>query len=72
MSQWTHILTRDELKARFELTASLDPRFARDERAFYEACDVNRLEVLAHGAWLANDRDAYQLARSYAALLDVA
>lgn len=68
MSQWTDILDRDALAARKALTASLDPRFAREEEAFYLGRTKAQLEAHAHQAWLACDPDGYQLARSYAAL----
>lgn len=69
MNQWHTLLTRAELEARHALTASLDPRFAAGERAFYESRSKAQLACLAAGAWDANEPTAYQLARSYAALL---
>ena len=69
-SQWSDILSSAELEAHYTLTASLDPRFAKEERAFYESRTVNQLEVLAAQAWNCNEATAYQLARSYAALAD--
>lgn len=68
MSQWSHILTADELDARFALTASLDARFARSQREWYETRTVNELRSAMNGAWNANDSDGYQLARSFLAL----
>jgi hypothetical protein len=69
MSQWQHILTPAELDARRAMTASLDPRFARQEHEFYATRTATQLDGLAHGAWLANDPDGYQMARSYRAQL---
>lgn len=68
MSPWSHILTAAEIDERFAKTASLDPRFARNQRAFYEGRTVAQLDGMAGGAWFANDSDTYQLARSFAAL----
>lgn len=68
MSHWVDVLDVPALEARFALTASLDPRFARAERAFYQGRTVNDLKALAHQAWLCCEGDAYQLARSYLAL----
>lgn len=65
---WNHIFTKAELEARYALTQRLDPAFAARERAFWESCPAHRLASLAAGAWTANDRDTYQMARSYAAL----
>lgn len=67
-SQWTHILTQAELDAQFELTHSLDPRFAREQRRFYATRTENELKALINQAWLCNDADGYQMARSYLAL----
>ena len=68
MSQWTHVLTPEEVSALYALTESLDPRFARQEREFYETRNENDLRALITGAWHANDADGYQRARSYLAL----
>ena len=68
MSQWSHILTAAELDARFALTAKLDPRFAREQRAWYETRTVQQLRSEMNGSWNANDSDGYQLARSFIAM----
>lgn len=68
MSQWTHILNREEIAARHALTARLDPAFAARERAFYETRTKAQLETLASQAWDCNSPTGYQMARSYAAL----
>ena len=68
MSKWTHTLSPAELEARYALTYRLDPRFARSEREFWESRTTNQLAVLAHQAWLCNDADAYQVAKSLLAL----
>lgn len=70
MSQWSHILSRAELEAHYALTASLDPRFAADERTFYEGRSFNQLNALSAQAWDCNEPTAYQLARSYASLAE--
>lgn len=66
-SRWTHILSAAELTALYELTASLDPAFAREWRDFYESRTEAQLESLAAGAWLCNDDDGWQMARSWRA-----
>ena len=69
-SQWSHILTPAELEAHHALTASIDPRFAAGERAFYEGRTANQLRVLAAQAWDCCEPTGYQMARSYAALME--
>lgn len=66
-SRWTTILGADELAAHYALTASLDPAFARQSRDFYESRTEAQLEAMAAGAWIANDVDGWQLARSWRA-----
>lgn len=68
MSQWAEVLNAEEIKAYHDLTASLDPSFARSQREFYEGRTEAQLSSLASGSWYANDSDGYQLARSYLAL----
>jgi len=68
MSKWSHVLTRQEIDAYHALTASIDRSFAAGERAFYEARSMAQLDTLARQAWNCCEPDAYQLARSYAAL----
>ena len=70
-SAWNTILTAPELDAHYALTASLDPRFAKDQRTFYESRTPTQLRVLAAQAWDCNEPTAYQLARSHAALVEV-
>ena len=70
-SAWNTILTAPELDAHYALTASLDPRFAKGERTFYESRTPTQLRVLAAQAWDCNEPTAYQLARSHAALVEV-
>jgi hypothetical protein len=72
MSQWTRILTAAELDTLFALTAKLDPRFARQQREWYEARTVQELRSHMNGAWNANDSDGYQMARSFIALKEAA
>ena len=67
MSGWTHILTASELEDLFAKTAALDPSYAARQRRFYENASDNDLRALMHQAWLCNEPDGYQLARSYMA-----
>lgn len=68
MSRWTEILTADQIDAQFAQTAALDPRFAREQRKFYETRTAIECGALAHQAWLCCDADAFQIASSFAAL----
>lgn len=68
-SPWTDILTAGELVEFWRKTADLDPRFAARSKAFYERQSIGQLKSLETAAWLCNTPDAYQLSRSYAALL---
>lgn len=68
MSDWVHILSSAELEAQYALTASLDPSFARQQRAFYDSRSDDELRALMHQAWLCNEACRYQLARSHLAL----
>ena len=68
-SAWNAILTAAELDAHYALTASLDPRFAKSERTFYESRTPAQLRVLAAQAWDCCEPTGYQLARSYLALV---
>jgi hypothetical protein len=68
-NRWTDLLNRQEIEAQFALTASIDPRFARSQREFYESRTAAQLGALAQQAWNCNEADNYQLARSYAALM---
>ena len=70
-SPWNTVLTAEGLNAHYALTASLDPQFAREERAFYESRTLNQLRVHATQAWNCCDPTAYQLARSHAALVEI-
>lgn len=65
---WNTILTAVELDAYHAMTAKLDPRFAREEQAWYKGRTAAQLRSDAAGAWNCNNSTAYQLARSYAAL----
>lgn len=69
MSKWNEILDREQLDAQYALSASLDPGFAKRQRAFYDAQSADQLSALMHQSWLCNDPDGYQLARSHRALL---
>jgi hypothetical protein len=69
ISQWNTILTAAELDEHYKLTASLDPYFAAEERAFYESRTAEQLRAHAQEAWNCCDPDGYQLALSHAALL---
>lgn len=63
---WTHILTAAELEAYYALAAKIDPSHAARRRAFYESRTRVELDTLAYGAWMANDSDGYQMAKTYA------
>jgi hypothetical protein len=65
---WNTILSRSDIDAHHQLTASLDPAFADRERAFYASRSDNQLRTLAAQSWNCNERTAYVLARSYLAL----
>ena len=69
-SPWNTVLTPAELDAHYALTASLDPRFAAGERAFYESRTSVQLRVLAAQAWDCCEPTSYQMARSYAPLAE--
>lgn len=71
-SPWSHILTPEEIDAYHALTASIDPRFARAERAEYQAMTAAQLRVAMSRAWLCNEACRYQLARSYLAMIEPA
>jgi 5-methylcytosine-specific restriction endonuclease McrBC GTP-binding regulatory subunit McrB len=66
-NHWVDVLSQDELDELHETTASLDPSFAAASRRFWESRTENELSALVHQAWLSNDGDQYQLARSYRA-----
>jgi len=63
---WNTILTAADLDA-FHRNGH-DLAFASRERAFYQSRTAAQLASLAAQAWNANERTAYVLARSYAAL----
>lgn len=62
---WNRPLTAEELEAHYKLTESLDPAFARQDRAFWESRTRNQLSALRHQAWMTNDRDQYCMAQTY-------
>jgi hypothetical protein len=66
--RWSKLLSAAEIEADFALTASLDPVFASASRTFWATRSAGELRVLRDGAWLANDPDTYQMARSLLAL----
>ena len=68
---WTDILTETELKARTASIAKLDPRFARDDAAFYESRSANQIRALITQAWNCNHSEGYQVARSYLKLKEI-
>lgn len=71
-NRWTDILSEAGLDARHARYAEIDPRFAKSQREFYEGRTAAQLKGLEHGAWMANDSDGYQLARSYLARIEAA
>lgn len=65
MSKWTDILTWDQLKANhFEV----DPTFGKKQLCFWTSCTIKQLRVLQAQAWLTNDDEQWQKARSYLVL----
>lgn len=70
MNLWTETLDASGLAAHYAVTAKLDPRFAREEREFYETRSAAQLRALAAGAWNANNSTGYMLARSYLAMAE--
>jgi hypothetical protein len=69
MNHWGETLSAEQLEARYALTASLDPVFARDDRQYWESRTASQLRTLAAGAWCANQGEQYQMARTYLAVL---
>lgn len=70
MSDWQTILTPEEIDAYHRMTAIIDPAFAAQDRAWYQARTANQLRALASESWNCNEGGAYQLARSYLAKLE--
>ena len=68
MSEWNVILTPEQIEERLIQTERLDPSFGRKVREFWETRTLEQLRALKSGAWLANDGDQYQMARSYIAM----
>lgn len=71
MNQWSDILTSAQIEASHAATAKLDPAFAKRDREFYRVQTANQLRALAAQAWNCNSPTAYQMARSYLALVAV-
>lgn len=65
---WTDVLSQEELDDLHEKTADLDPAFAAASRRYWASRTENELSALAQQAWLTNDPDQYQMARSYLAV----
>lgn len=70
MSQWTELLSTDQLAEHYALTNRLDRRFGISQQQYYETRSIAQLRALSCGAWTANDAEGYQLARSYLALAE--
>lgn len=68
MNPWTEILTPEEIDAYHRMTATLDPAFAAQERAWYLARTADELRTLTAQSWNSNDSSSYRLSRSYAAM----
>lgn len=66
---WSKLLSKEEIEARFALTASLDPRFAAQERTFYETRTVRQLEYIAAQSWATNEGEYFQLTKSLIAFM---
>jgi hypothetical protein len=71
MSKWTDILTEQQLEERYATTANLDPYFAYSQRVFWESRTIAQLNAIATQAWLSNDAELFQMARSYISILGV-
>lgn len=67
-SPWATLLTSEEIAARHKLTESIDYSFARAYRLQMEGYTPAEHDSLAMGAWYANEGDAYQMHKSYAAI----
>lgn len=65
MSQWSEILSPEQIEARKALTVTLDAGFARRQDEFYLSRTEVELKAFIAQAWNANDADGYQMARSY-------
>lgn len=68
-SRWITVLAPTEIAQHWERMAAIDPGHTRCARAWWESQGRPSLDGLAAGAWLCNDAEQYQLARSYAAYL---
>lgn len=66
MSVWVEILTKEQISEYHDLTAKVDPGFARRDKEFMEAQTVSFHDGAAKGAWDACDGERFQLHRSYA------
>lgn len=70
-SPWTAILTAEQIDARFAAMAIVDPRMARESKAWWATRTPAQLRTLKAGAWDSNQSEQYQLAASYLALQTV-
>lgn len=66
--QFNDILSADQLLAYFRAMHVLDPAMARKSLDWYRTKTRAQLEEAASQAWYANEREAYVLAKSFAAL----
>jgi len=67
MCPWHTILTAEQIETFYTIKATIDPAFARRDRAFWTSRTKKELKNLKAGAWNANDATVYQMAASYLA-----
>lgn len=67
---WNTVLTATQLEAYYAELARRDALYARSTRDFWETRLIGELRTLVWGAWAANDRTSYVLARSYIDLFE--
>lgn len=62
---WSVTLTPEGIDFYWNRCAERDPAFARKARAWWEGRTPADLRARMHEAWLANEYDAWLLAKSY-------
>lgn len=65
LSNWTNVLTKDQLNAYWDEYSKLDPYTARQSKQWWDEQPVAHLYGVAHGSWLSNDREGYIIANTY-------
>lgn len=71
-SKWVDILTPQQLNAQYDLTASIDPRFAKVDREWWESRTEQQLRCEKAYAWNCASGDSYQRAASYLSMMGAA